>query len=106
MYYIEPRHEKTCLCHTRTTKYADQPAHSAQSDQRLCSSLPTWYCIISVFAIIDISSLLLISVAEQTGLSLTWSENRKTGFLMTRLINTEQVLTKCVEQQVKSELKR
>ena len=30
---FEPRHEKTCLCHMRT---------SAQSDQRLCCSLPCY----------------------------------------------------------------
>ena len=29
---------------------------------------------------------LAISVAEQAGLSLTWSETPKTGFLVTRLI--------------------
>ena len=31
----EPRHEKTCLCRMRKTK--------AQSDQRLCCSLPRYY---------------------------------------------------------------
>ena len=32
-----------------------------------------------------ISSLYLVSVAEQTGSSLNWSQTPKTGFLMTRL---------------------
>ena len=32
---FEPRHEKTCLCHMRTTK--------AQSEQHLCCSLPRSY---------------------------------------------------------------
>ena len=35
----EPRHEKTCLCNMRTTK-ARAACASAQSDQRLCCSLP------------------------------------------------------------------
>ena len=34
----EPCHEKTCLCHMRTTKAHISPA-SAQSEQRLCCSL-------------------------------------------------------------------
>ena len=34
MYLIyEPHHEKTCLCHMRKKKDADQPAHP-QSDQQ------------------------------------------------------------------------
>ena len=39
---IEPRHEKTCLCHMRTTKtqISQSACASAQSDQRLCCSLP------------------------------------------------------------------
>ena len=40
---LEPRHEKTYLCHMRTTKaqIRRRPAcASAQSDQRLCCSLP------------------------------------------------------------------
>ena len=34
----------------------------------------------------EISSLYLASVAAQDGLSLTWSQTPKTGFLVTRLI--------------------
>ena len=41
--------------------------------------------ITSLFAIAEISSLLLVSVAEQAGLSLTWSKSPSTGFLVTRL---------------------
>ena len=49
---------------------------SAQSDQRLgCSLLATS----------RISRLLLVSVAKQTGLSLSWSETPQTGFLVTWL---------------------
>ena len=43
--------------------------------------------IIPLVAISEISRLYLASVAEQTGLCLTWSENPKTGFLMTWLIH-------------------
>ena len=31
----------------------------------------------------------IVSVAEQAGLSLTWSETPKTGFLVMRLISSE-----------------
>ena len=48
---------------------------SIQSDQRLC------YSLLSILPLV--SSLLLVSVAEQAGLSLTWSETPKTGFLVT-----------------------
>ena len=57
---------------------------SAQSDQRLC-----FRCldrIISPLAIAEMSSLWLVSVAEQNGLSLIWSETPKTGFVVTWLI--------------------
>ena len=45
--------------------------------------------IIPILAKYKISSLYLVSVAEQAGLILTWSETPKTGFLMTRLIMTK-----------------
>ena len=41
--------------------------------------------IIPILAIVEISRLLLVPVAEQAGLSLTWSETPKTGFFMTWL---------------------
>ena len=40
--------------------------------------------IIPVVAMYEISRLQLASVAEQAGLSLTWSQTPKTGFLVTR----------------------
>ena len=54
-----------------------------------------WDVIVSVpdhrlsfyFAIAEISSLLLVSVAQQAGLSLTLSQTPNTGFLVTRLIS-------------------
>ena len=57
---------------------------SAQSDQRLC-----FHCLDSVIpllAIAKISSFYLVTVAEQVGLSLTWSQTPKTDFLVTRLL--------------------
>ena len=57
---------------------------SAQSDQHLC-----FRCLdsrIPLFAIADISSLKLASVAAQAGLCLTWSQILKTDFLVTRQV--------------------
>ena len=86
----EPCHVKTCFCHMRTTKAQIQRRRSAwasvQSDQCLCCSLPRWYNISSLVSIVAISWLSLASIREQAGLSLTWSQTRKTGFLVTRLI--------------------
>ena len=66
-------------------KGADQPAHphsliSTFVVQCLDSMMP-------LVSISKISSLQLVSVAEQAGLSLTWWETSKTGFLATRLIS-------------------
>ena len=44
--------------------------------------------IISKLAIGDISIFKLVFVAEQTGLSLAYSETPKTGFVVTRPIST------------------
>ena len=56
---------------------------SVQSDRRLCfRCLDT---IILLVSISEISSFYLASVAAQAGLSVTWSETPKTGFLMTGL---------------------
>ena len=41
--------------------------------------------IIPLVSISKISSIYLVSVAEQAGLSLPWSQTPKTGFLVTRL---------------------
>ena len=49
---------------------------SAQSDQHLC-----FRCLASIIPLVsvsEISSLYIASVAEQAGLSLTWSETPKT----------------------------
>ena len=56
---------------------------SAQSDQRLCRRFQD--SIIPLLAIAGISRLWLVSVAEQVGLSLNWSQTPKTEFLVTWL---------------------
>ena len=63
-------------------KGADQPAHPRSLSAFVVRCLDS---IISVLAITEISRLLLVSVVEQAGLSLNWSQTPKTGFLMMRL---------------------
>ena len=65
-------------------KGADQPAHL----RSLISAFVVRYLdsIIPILAKSKISRLQLVSVVEQAGLSLTWSETPKTGFLVTRLM--------------------
>ena len=79
----EPRHDKTCLCHMPTTK--------AQISLHIRSVISAFVdcCLDSIIPLVSISrisSLYLVSVAEQAGLSLPWSQTPKTGFLGTRLI--------------------
>ena len=65
-------------------KGADQPVHP----HNLISTFVV-RCLDSIIPLVsisEISSLYLVSVAAQAGLSLTWSQTPKTGFLMTRLI--------------------
>ena len=65
-------------------KSADQPAHL----RRLISVFVIRFLesILSKFATSKISILLLVSVAEETGLNLTLSETLKTGFVALRPI--------------------
>ena len=72
----EPHHEKTCFSHMRTTKVQISYLDS----------------IIPLVSMSKISSLYQASVAEQAGLSLTWSETLKTGFLVTWLIFSRRKL--------------
>ena len=68
---------------TKAQISADQPAHP-----RSLISTFVVRCLDStkpLVVIFDISRLELVSVAEQSGLSPTWSQTPKTGFLMTRL---------------------
>ena len=71
-------------------KGADQAAHpcsriSAFVIHRLDSIIP-------LVSISKISSFQLVCVAEQTGLSLTWSKTQKTAFLVTWLILSHRSL--------------
>ena len=72
-----------------TNKDADQPSLISVFVVRFLDSR------IPILAKSKISSLSLVSVAEQAGLSLTWSETPKTDFHVTWLINP---LVKCVGQ--------
>ena len=44
-----------------------------------------FHCIVSLVSVSGISRLLLVFIADQTGLCVTWSETPKTGFLGSRL---------------------
>ena len=66
---------KRVLCHMRTTK--------AQISLRSLISAFVVRCLDSVMSLVSvtkISNLMLASVAEQAGLSLTWSETPKDTF--------------------------
>ena len=70
-------------------KGTDQPAHP----RRLISAFVV-RCLDSIMPILAISKVSrhLASVAEQTGLSLAWSQTLKTGFLVTRRIWSQLLL--------------
>ena len=59
-------------------KGVDQPAHS----RSLISAFVVHCldCVISLVSVTKISSLMVVSVAEQTSLSLTWSETPEDTF--------------------------
>ena len=78
-------------------KGADQPAHP-----RSLISIFIVRCLASIIPVITmykISRLKLASVAEQAGLSLTWSQTPKTGFLVTWLklfdARSQQIYASC-----------
>ena len=79
---IEPRHKKTCFCHMRTTK-----VQISLRIRGLISNFVVRFLdsIIPLLAIAGISRPKQVSVTEQAGLSLTWSQTPKTGFLVTWL---------------------
>ena len=81
-----PQPEKTCLCGFANNKGADQPTH-------LHSLINAFFIrllesIRSTFVTVEFSILWLVFVAEETGLSLNFSESWKTGFVTLRLICT------------------
>ena len=74
----EPCHEKTCLMPYANNKNADQPAHPhSLISTFVIRCLPS---IISILAKCKISGLYLASVAEQAGLSHTWSQTPEDRF--------------------------
>ena len=79
-----PRQEKTCFRGFANNKGSDQPAHP-------CSLISAFVIrlldsIVSKLAASKISFLQVVSVAEQAGLGMTFSETLKTGFLVWKLI--------------------
>ena len=62
---------------------SDQPAHPGSLISAFVIRFLESTCIISKLATREISIFKLVSVAEQVGLSMTWSEIAKTGFLTT-----------------------
>ena len=68
-------------------KGADQPAHS-----RSLISAFVFRCLVSIIPLLALYDIwrLVVSVAEQVGLSLTWSQTQKTDFLMTMLIRKQE----------------
>ena len=77
-FLYEAGHEKMCLMSYANNKGADQPAHL----DSLISAFVV-RCLDSVMSLVSvtkISNLRLASVAEQAGLSLTWSETPKDTF--------------------------
>ena len=77
----EPRREKTCLMPYANNKRADKPAHPRSL---ISAYVVRWLdSIIPVLAKSKIAILRLVSLAEQTGLCLIWSQTPKTGFFMT-----------------------
>ena len=70
-----------------------KPVFAICEQQRLRSALISTFvvrCLDSIIPLVSLSefsSLYLASVAVQVGLSLTWPQTPKTGFLVTRLIS-------------------
>ena len=79
---IGPRREKTCLRGFATNTCTDKPGHM----RSLISAFVINFLksIICKLAIGEILIFYLVSVAEETGLKLAFSETPKTGFLATR----------------------
>ena len=77
-----PRREKTCLRWFANNKGADQPAHT----RSLISAFVIRFLESTIYdlATSEISIFQLVSIADETGLSLALLETPKTGFLATR----------------------
>ena len=79
-------------------KGADQPVHPRSLISAFVVRCLDTCSIIPLVSISEISSLYLASVAEQAGLSFTWSKSPKTGFLVTRLIPLDHVVCLCYKE--------
>ena len=77
-----PRREKTCLWGFANNKDADQPAHPGSPISAFVFRLLESF--ISRHALSVSSIFKIVSVAEETALSLALSETPKTGILATR----------------------
>ena len=73
---------KTCLPGFANNPSADQPAHLRSLISAFVFRLLE--SIMSRLATSEISCFFLVSVSEQIGLNLTFSETPKTGFVATR----------------------
>ena len=78
------RREKICLPRFANNKCADQPAHLRSLASTFVIHLLEYF--ISKLATSEISAFYLVSVADETGLSLTFLETLKTGFVRPRPI--------------------
>ena len=74
---LEHRRKKTCLRKFANNKDADQPAHSRSLISAFVIRLLER--IILSLATSEISNFYLISIAEETGVSLVLSKTLKTG---------------------------
>ena len=75
---------KTCLRGFANNKGTDQPAHPRSLISAFIIHLSE--SIISKLATSEILLFFLVSVAEQAGLGMIWSDTPKTGFLASRPI--------------------
>ena len=78
-----PQQEKTCFRGFANNKGSDQPAHLCNL---IALVIPLLDSIVSKLATSEISFLQVVSVAEQAGLGMAFSETLKTGFLVSKLI--------------------
>ena len=76
---LEHRRKKTCLLKFANNKDADQPVHTRSLISAIVIRLLER--IIFSLATSEISNFYLISIAEETGVSLVLSKTLKTGFV-------------------------
>ena len=78
---------KPVFCHMRTTKMQISLHIRAETGLNIVFVIRCLDSIIPLVSVSEIPSLWLASVAEQAGLSLTWPQTPKTGFLLTWFIS-------------------